>query len=375
MSINITKVRNYLQSFTFEALFNELGWDNAGSAANLAVSADGQAYMLTAAAQKRGMVAFVCGPDSTGRIPPYRTRRKIEQQVVKSVYEHIIVYVDADHQAQVWQWVRREKGKPTVPRETPYYAGTSGDLLLQKLQMIAVALEEEEELTLTVQTGRARQAFDVESVTKRFYDRFKAEHARFLKAVQPAALPFEERQWYTSVMLNRLMFLYFIQKKGFLAGDAHYLQNRLKTVRELHGEDRFYTFYRHFLLRLFHEGLGQPTPHSSNLEALIGNVPYLNGGLFTEHIIERRCREQNIVIEIEDVAFAAVFTFFDDFDWHLDNRANKQGNEINPDVLGYIFEKYINYNEAGNQERAYPRSHRGKRGVPVCGAQHPRTAL
>ncbi len=47
---------------------------------------------------------------------------------------------------------------------------------------------------------------------------------------------------------------------------------------------------------------------------------------------------------------SACSTFFDDFDWHLDNRPNKAGNEINPDVLGYIFEKYINYNEAGQKE-------------------------
>ncbi len=87
---------------------------------------------------------------------------------------------------------------------------------------------------------------------------------------------------------------------------TNYLRNRLKTVQAQHGSDKFFTFYRHFLMRLFHEGLGQPT-HSPELSALIGKVPYLNGGLFAEHAIERKCREQNIEIQIEDAAFERVF--------------------------------------------------------------------
>jgi len=66
--------------------------------------------------------------------------------------------------------------------------------------------------------GRVGAAFDVEKVTKKFYELFKKEHDTFLKlsrAFQDEGL----ERWYVSVMLNRLMFSYFIQKKGFLAGD------------------------------------------------------------------------------------------------------------------------------------------------------------
>ena len=59
------------------------------------------------------------------------------------------------------------------------------------------------------------------------------------------------------VMINRLMFVYFIQKKRFLDGNPDYLRNRLETCRTAWGKDKFHTFYRHFLLRLFHEGLGR----------------------------------------------------------------------------------------------------------------------
>ena len=103
-----------------------------------------------------------------------------------------------------------------------------------------------------------------------------------------------DREWYASLMLNRLMFVYFIQRKGFLDtkapgsldGDPNYLSNRLRLVQQERGEDQFHTFYRYFLLKLFHEGLSQ-REHAPELEALLGSVPYLNGGLFDVHVLER----------------------------------------------------------------------------------------
>lgn len=76
---------------------------------------------------------------------------------------------------------------------------------------------------------------------------------------------------------------------------------------------------------------------------MLGKVPYLNGGLFDVHELEER--EQNI--QIPDEAFEHVFEPFDAYSWHLDDRPMRADNEINPDVLGYIFEKYINQKEMG----------------------------
>ena len=81
----------------------------------------------------------------------------------------------------------------------------------------------------------------------------------------------------------------------------------------------------------------------SELDELIGDVPYLNGGIFDVHELERKYWD----IEISDLAFIKLFDFFDDYDWHLDERPLRADNEINPDVLGYIFEKYVNQKQMG----------------------------
>jgi hypothetical protein len=213
-----------------------------------------------------------------------------------------------------------------------------------KAQAIAFSLDEEDTLSLTDVTRRARAGFDVERVTKRFYDQFQKEHSAFLQFI--SGIPESgDREWYASVMLNRLMFLYFMQRKDFLDKDRNYLRNRLLRCRNEKGQDKFYSFYRYFLLRLFHEGLGG-RKRNADLENLLGQIPYLNGGIFDVHELERSDRYGNN-IQIPDEAFEQVFDYFDHYQWHLDERPLRADNEINPDVLGYIFEKYINKKQMG----------------------------
>ena len=166
-------------------------------------------------------------PAADGRIPDYATRRKIQKQVAKSVHEHFIIYTDAEKTTDIWQWVKREQGKPDACREHRYNRNEqSGDSLIEKLRTIAFSFAEEEDITLIDVTGRVRAGFDVEKVTKKFYDHFKKEHDAFLKFLN--GIPDEEMQrWYVSVMLNRLMFIYFIQKKGFLDNNEDYLHTKL----------------------------------------------------------------------------------------------------------------------------------------------------
>jgi len=74
-----------------------------------------------------------------------------------------------------------------------------------------------------------RAAFDVERVTKRFYEEFRKQHAAFLKFITGIPVK-EDQEWYASVMLNRLMFIYFMQKKSFMDDDTDYLRNRFERV-------------------------------------------------------------------------------------------------------------------------------------------------
>jgi hypothetical protein len=339
MNFDASAVRKCLKSFDFETLFREhLGWDN--HKAELEISISDTVFILNAIAEKRGFVAFVCDT-----IPDRSTRLKIDHQVTKSAHEHFVIYSDKSAGHQVWHWVRREPGKPRASRDHRFDITQSGDPLIQRLDQIAVSLDEEEAITIVDVAGRAQSAFDVDKVTKKFYERFKKEHTAFQKLIKGIKAD-SDLQWYTSVMLNRMMFVYFIQKKGFLDSDTDYLRDRLTKVRKIKGKDKFHSFYRYFLLRLFHDGLGKSPDErklDATLEKLLGKVPFLNGGFFEVHELEAK----NPDIDIPDKAFEKLFDFFDQYRWHLDERPRRADNEINPDVVGYIFEKYINQKQMG----------------------------
>ncbi|MEM8532700.1 MAG: DNA methyltransferase [Chloroflexota bacterium] len=184
-------------------------------------------------------------------------------------------------------------------------------------------------------------SLSIEKITQRFYQRFKEEHAAFLRSTNIAD-PHINAEHYVSTLLNRLMFIYFIQKRGFLDNDPNYLRSRLEMIQTRQGPDHFLSFYRRFLVRLFHDGIGA-SERTVDLDNLLGDVPYINSGLFDRHELER----ENPQIDIPDQAFERIFDFFDTFDWILDNRPLRNDSEINPDVLGYVFEQYINKKQMG----------------------------
>ena len=340
MTFNAANAQALLTQFAFPKLFlDELGWDRHNAA--LSVEISGTSFALKAVAEKRGMVAWVCQPPDGKKIPDRATRKKIEQQVARTTLEHLVIFTDAKRAEQIWCWARREAGKPASVPEHFWYAVSGNRGFLQKLAAIAFSLTEEDSLTLVDVTTRARTAFDVERVTKRFYDQFKTEHKAFLDFIGGIG-DVADREWYASLMLNRMMFIYFMQRKGFLNAERDYLRDRLARCQKEKGRDKFYSFYRYFLLRLFHEGLGGKA-RNPELDKLLGRIPYLNGGLFEKHPIEERCPD----IKIPDEAFTRIFAYFDRYQWHLDERPLRNDNEINPDVLGYIFEKYINQKQMG----------------------------
>lgn len=336
-TMNKKTFTGYIKSFKFKELFNELGWDNI-HISPIPVKIDDETFILTAVAEKRGFMIFHCSHNAQGKIPTKDVRKKIDNKITKLYFEHLIIYSDKDNSHQIWQLVIREQDKPIIVRETDYFSTQHPELLFQRLRGIFISLDDEDKVTIADVRANIREQFNTnaERVTKKFYTEFKTQHTAFLKFIKGIE-DTVSKEWYASLMLNRLMFIYFIQKKGFLDNNPNYLRDKLKEIQQRKGKDKFFSFYRNFLLVLFHKGLGSPE-RSEKLIKELGKVPYLNGGLFDVHQIEKEYKN----IEIEDKAFEKIFAFFDEYNWHLDNRVTASGRDINPDVIGYIFEKYIN---------------------------------
>lgn len=337
MAISKTQFDNYIKNFNFYSLFNELGWDNDSTELIVPVKDNPIIYKLNSVAQKSNFKIFTCDLTECGLMPDYKTRKAIGNNTTKQHLYHLIIYFDKNNKKQIWQYTIREADKPD---KVVYFEYNNEDSqkIYTKLRGLFFDIDEEEKITIIDVTNRFYENFNknYEKVTKQFYDRFKKEHAAFINFITGIDDDFY-KTWYASLMLNRLMFCYFIQKKGFLDNNFNYLKDKLEFCKNNEGDNRFYSFYKKFLLVLFHDGLGSNT-RNEELKKVLGNIPYLNGGLFDEHEIEKIFTD----LDIKDEAFERIFDFFDQYDWHLDTRPNTNGREINPDVIGYIFEKYIN---------------------------------
>ena len=206
-----------------------------------------------------------------------------------------------------------------------------------KISALMIDFEElgDEAPSVVVVAKKLKDALDVERVTKKFYKEFKEHLEWFVRQIQGVEHE-NDRRWYASVILNRLMFVYFLQDKGFVDGNPNYLQDKLAQHQ---GRD----YYKAFLCVLFFEGFAKAAPNRSD-EAieLLGNIKYLNGGLFLKHRIEK-----DNTIAISNEAFERTLALFERYSWNLDDTPGGQDDEISPSVLGYIFEKYINQKEFG----------------------------
>jgi hypothetical protein len=345
MPANFARLRAALKAFDWNEMFSELGWGRVRSR-SVSIPVDGQTFTVTPVAELGGMVVYCC-TTSSGMLPTLDLRRKIENQVKAIQFEHIIIFEDGMQRHAIFQWIKRGQGAAksrefTIER-TDRGELLRGELLLQRLVGIAFDfsdLDEEGKIGIQPVISKVNKSLDVESVTKRFYDEFTKQRNAFQDFL--GGIPIDDDQrWYVSVMLNRLMFIYFIQSKQFLNNDGEYLQHKLQESQNRGAN----LFYREFLQALFFKGFAQPkNERDPDTNLLLGNVPYLNGGLFLPHIIEEK---YGAAITIPDAAFVKLFAFFDKWRWHLNERPGLSQHEIDPDVLGYIFEKYINQKQMG----------------------------
>lgn len=132
-----------------------------------------------------------------------------------------------------------------------------------------------------------------------------------------------------SLLFNRLIFLYFLQRMGLFSGDSRYLQNHLRLFQGQQGHGS--GFYRDFLYPLF-------TCFNQSEDC---NVPLAN--LFVSRGIE----QARPGMSIPDEVFVHIFSMFDVYPWQLHSGAVRDAGGVTPDILGELLEQGMNPKEMG----------------------------
>ena len=359
--LDFPSFEKHLSAFDFARLFVDvLGWNRAPAEGNWQADVAGEtAFTRRTVAELGGVVAIQIVVD--GGWPDEQQRMRVWKHVAHAHAENLLIFTDKQTTASQsqWYWVKRDKhpetGKPRLTaRRHDYFRGQPVDLFASKLQAMVVELSELDasgRLPVLEAARRIAAALDVEKTTKKFFTAYQQQHLELLKHIHGIDNE-RDKRWYASVLLNRLMFVWFLQKKGFLH-DQKGLQSfdylRWQLVKsEQRGPNRF---FGEFLNALFFEAFAKPeADRSKEAKALTGQIPYLNGGLFLHHKLELDADHTPRVgttLTVADAAFKGIFELFASFTWHLDDTPGGDADEINPDVLGYIFEKYINQKAFG----------------------------
>src|SRR5262249_46084383 len=171
------------------------------------------------------------------------------------------------------------------------------------------------------------RALDRETLTRQFFERFR-NAVRDTDATLRSLLP-RERSDATAgqalLILSRVLFLYFIQQKGWLNGERRFLIDRLEAALA-----SGHPFYQSVLAPLFFGGLHTPIRDRHPPPRLLGNVPYLNGGLFEPSAFERRHAEIDLP---NDLMQRVVESVFERFAFSI-NEGDPSGTHIDPEMLG-----------------------------------------
>ena len=184
------------------------------------------------------------------------------------------------------------------------------------------------------------EAFDVEPVTKEFFGEYKRIFQNMMGAVAGfGKTEDEEKRVFVQTLFNRLMFVYFLSRKGWLCfgNSADYLNALWQDYGKGLGDGNF---HRDRLRPLFFSGLNNPNSRdlTEGLKTVIGNVPFLNGGLFEESDLDRRDG-----ITVPDEAIRQVLTgLFDRFNFTvMESTPFDIEVAVDPEMLGKVFEELV----------------------------------
>ena len=190
------------------------------------------------------------------------------------------------------------------------------------------------------------EAFDVEPVTKRFFQEYK----RVFEQVEQSVTGFtasegEERRLFVQTLFNRLMFVYFLQRKGWLnfRGDTDYLKALWNDYRQNHREAD--NFHLSRLRTLFFAGLNNPASRdvTAGTELLIGEVQFLNGGLFEQGDLDDR---EGVTVP-DDAVEVVLTNLFERFNFTvMESTPFDIEVAVDPEMLGKVFEELV----TGRQE-------------------------
>ncbi|HPD74408.1 MAG TPA: N-6 DNA methylase [bacterium] len=209
-----------------------------------------------------------------------------------------------------------------------------------------------------------KDVFSVEPVNNKFFDEFREYFEKtkiefeksnkntvclWLKDKYSEVEYKEQINKFAYTFLGRIIFIYFIQRKGWVENEPNYLRKHI-------ADENNKLIYTDFLEPLFFDVFSKKeSERPGKIKEQYKNTPYLNGGLFERSELENKLAESNSFVLFEDKFIRdLILNFFENYNFTIDeNSPDDQEVSIDPEMLGKVFENTLAEEERGKKGTFY----------------------
>jgi len=305
------------------------------------------------------------------------TRNRVAlRNLLRSIFQQMSALMVVFVQDKKWRFSYVSKGQTinqetgdiediqTAPKRYTYLFG-QGEKALTAAQRFDKLIQRES-LYNFLELKDFEDAFSVEKLSKEFFDNYKVIYEEFVefltgrryvkKGNKYTELLVADSNWqltrffdkdqkqardFIKRMMGRIVFLYFIQKKGWLAveKDKIWGQGNQNYLYELFQNTKYKDdFYSRELVPLFFNRLNNKNSENQTQQE---RFPYLNGGLFDD----KQDKKHNDLRLPEDI-FKKMFNFFEQYNFTIyEDSPDEQTVAVDPEMLGHIFENLLEDNK------------------------------
>ena len=229
--------------------------------------------------------------------------------------------------------------KETAPKRYTFLLGKNESCTTAASRLLELA---NKKINNSIYLTDVTEVFSVERLNKEFFNGYKAQYSKFLKLLTNT----KSHRDYVKKLLGRLVFLQFLQKKGWMGvptsntqwvgGDKNYLIN---LINKYPNHDKLLS---DVLELLFFNTLNEKRDNDI-VDSKLGDnikIPYLNGGLFDRDTIDK------LNIDFPYDYFKDLVEFFAQYNFTIDeNDPDDSEVGIDPEMLGHIFENLLEDNK------------------------------
>ena len=294
---------------------------------------------------------------------PEKFLKEIEKEIIQQIpkgerNEHLYVFSCA--QGKYWHFVEVESGLSRLSLRRFDISPDNREKLRTASEQLDLLTLSSKDASLQKVKAKCERAFDVEMVTDKFYKEYKEVFSSLRDSIladnQRRKRGKKEVELYVYQLLNRMMFLYFVQKRGVFSGDKNFMATFWNAYRDNY--ERENNFHEQWLNVLFFEALCKPSCQYKDkrcftlgshpdFNEILKNAPYLNGGLFN------RNESDELGITLNDKQFQKVYEFFESYNFTVqEHTAYDQDIDIDPEMLGNMYEMMVSELEQEDEQHS-----------------------